>query len=234
MQTVESRPRATRHPDRRSAVLAVLRSTRRPLRVDEVAAAVGTADSTAQFHLSMLVNAGLAVRAPLRRGSAGRPSWQYDAAPEPGPAPYQELARVLAAQLGEADRAAAAAREAGRRWAAHVPAAREPAADAADAVARLAAVLDGLGFAPPPAPDLDEIVLRACPVEAVARENRAVVCGVHLGLVERTAAVIGGGIAVAGLEPFRSERPLACAVRLRHQAGRADHHRPDAIPGGAS
>ncbi len=218
MQPVESRPRPSRRPNRRSALLAVLRAADHPLRIDEVSAAVGIAESTAQFHLSLLVSAGLASRTPTRTGVAGRPSWRYTAAPEAATASvdsYQDLALALAAQLGGGARAAVVARDAGRRWADTIPpGVVEMAATPAQAVAALATALDGLGFAPETAADGREIVLHACPFEAVARQQRAVVCGVHLGLVERTAAVIGGGICVTGLEPFRSEQPLACAVRL--------------------
>jgi predicted ArsR family transcriptional regulator len=227
MHKRESRhPRRTPRPrqaDSRSVLLDALRAAGHPLTVAEAAAAIGTAESTARFHLSLLVSAGLVERTPVRSGSAGRPSWLYGAtliAPPPAetPTPYQELARVLAAQLNGEAGAAAAAREAGRRWADAVPpAALAPAASAPEALDSLAGMLDGLGFAPD-APSGDEIVLRACPFEAVAREHRSVVCSVHLGLVERAAKAIGGGIEVAGLEPFRSERPLACAVQLRRTA----------------
>lgn len=219
-------PRRTRQPDRRPTLLAALHDAGHPLDVAEAAAAIGTTELTARFHLSLLVSSGQVVRTPVRRGSAGRPSWQYAPAPEPAatgssPAPstaesYQALARVLAASLDDRAGAAAAAREAGWRWADAVPAeALAPAADAAGAVDELAGVLERLGFAPEPAPADDEIVLRSCPFEAVAREHRSIVCGVHLGLVEQAAASIGGGIAIEGLEPFRTDRPLTCAVRLR-------------------
>lgn len=225
MHDVEShRPPRARQLDRRSALLAALRGADEPQSVEAVARAAGIAASTAQFHLSILVSSGEAVRTPARTGAAGRPSWRYAAAPEPasraasarGQADsYQELARVLAAQLDGGRGAAAVAREAGRRWADAVPAETLTPASSPDAAQeQLARVLGGLGFAPEPGRDTDEILLRACPFEAVAREHRAVVCGVHLGLVERTAAAIGGGIAVAAFEPFRQDQPLACAVRL--------------------
>jgi predicted ArsR family transcriptional regulator len=218
-------------------VLAALRASDHPLRVDEVAAAVGIAVPTAQFHLSILIGSGLAQRAPQRSGSAGRPSWGYlaadpaqasarasagtgagasGAADAPAPA-YQELARVLAAELDGRDDAAAAARDAGRRWAGAMPSEGGPPRRPPDpeaAMASLSGVLGHLGFAPESRPAAGEILLRACPFEAVARVHRSVVCGVHLGLVEQAAAAIGG-IAVDGLEPFRSTLPLTCAVRLR-------------------
>ena len=237
-------PRA-RLPIRRGLLLAALREAGRPLTVEEAARAIGTAASTARFHLSLLVSAGEAQRAAVRTGSAGRPSWQYAVPPRRsasatngvGPyhaGPYQELARVLATQLeGEAG-ATTAAREAGRRWAdALSPAERQPLKTSDAAIDALADAFDRLGFAPthrssarrPGKPDFNpgtrrrrdrphEIILGACPFEAVAREHRTVVCAVHLGLAEQTAAAIGGGITIERLEPFRSEQPLTCAVRV--------------------
>ncbi|HEY5629390.1 MAG TPA: helix-turn-helix domain-containing protein [Candidatus Limnocylindrales bacterium] len=225
MPTRESRPSRhpqRRQPGRRAALLAALRDAGRPLTVEDAARASGIAASTARFHLSLLVSAGEAERTPVRSGSAGRPSWQYTASAPPSPAaaanpgPYEALARVLAAQLDGETGAAQAAREAGRRWADTLPAKDLlPAASPAEAVAALTDAFDHLGFAPARPPTPDEIVLRACPFESVAREHRAVVCGVHLGLAEQTATSIGGGVTIDRLEPFRSEQPLTCAVRLR-------------------
>lgn len=225
-ESAEHAPRRRRQADRRPALVAALRAAGRPLSVDEVAAAIGTSVPTARFHLSLLVSAGQVARVARRRGSAGRPAWGYTVAaaspatpttagPGDGDVAYRQLARVLAAQLDGAEGAAAAAREAGRRWAATVapdaaPVARTPA-EAMDALTRM---LDDAGFAAEADASAAEIVLRRCPFEEVAREHRAVVCGVHLGLVEQAAASVGGGLAVDGLEPFRSEAPLTCAVHL--------------------
>lgn len=219
-KSVSAAPRRGRQRDRRRALLAALRAAGRPLDVAEAAATIGTAESTVRFHLSMLVSAGQVVRTPVRVGSVGRPAWRYEPAAETAGPPdaYQELARVLAGRLeGEAG-AAAAARDAGRRWAEAMTSpesAPAPAPDAERAVASLEATLGRLGFAPETNLAGDEILLRACPFEAVAREHRAVVCAVHLGLVEETAASLGGGIGVEALEPFRSNQPLTCAIRLR-------------------
>ena len=205
-----------RQVDRRSALLDALRAAAGPMRVAELAAAVGVAEPTAQFHLSMLVSSGQVARTRARSGLAGRPSWRYSAAPETSPAlPYEQLARLLAAQIDAGAGSAEVAREAGRRWAEAIPdGSLSPAADHDGAVAALTGVLDGLGFRPDVRRSGAEVVLRACPFVAVAREHRGVVCGVHLGLLDRAVAAIGGGLAVDGLEPFTSDEPLACLVRL--------------------
>lgn len=216
-----ARPRRTRQLDRRPALLAALHAAGRPLHVAEAADAVGISASTARFHLSLLVTAGRVIRTPARAGTVGRPSWRYAPAPRAAETDgaYRELARVLAARLDDQPGAAAAGREAGRRWADAVRGqAPSVAPDRESAIASLTDVLDRLGFAPDAHPAADEILLRACPFESVAREHRAVVCGVHLGLVEQTAETIGGGLRVEGLEPFRDDEPLTCAVRLNHSS----------------
>jgi predicted ArsR family transcriptional regulator len=210
---------APRHANRREALLETLRAAHGPLTVGQAASSIGTTVSTARFHLALLVSAGLVIRRPLRSGAAGRPSWLYaPGAPAGASDPYREFSRALAAQLDEADDASGAAREAGRRWAAVVAEHGLPrAATRPEAVASLTAMLERLGFAPDPCAAEDEIVLHACPFEVIAREHRGVVCGAHLGLVEQAAETIGGGIVLAGLEPFRVELPLTCAIRLHPQ-----------------
>jgi predicted ArsR family transcriptional regulator len=208
--------------DRRSGLLAALRDAGRPLSVGEAAAAIGTAESTARFHLSMLVSGGLVTRTPERRASAGRPSWRYFVAPATNPAGpgeagrYEQLAEVLAGQLGGTAGAAAAAREAGRRWAS-AAAGVGPAderMDAARAMAAIADLMDRLGFDPERPVTGGELRLHACPFESVARRHRAVVCGVHLGMLEQSIEALDAGLAVAGLEPFHADDPLTCVARL--------------------
>ena len=155
---------------------------------------------------------------------------------------YRRLASVLANELAGLDDPAQAAREAGRRWSAademappqtSVPDAGPgdattrggaatvgppPSADAA--VRAVAALMDRLGFAPELPVEADRILLHRCPFEAVAREQRAVVCGVHAGLLEETFARLGGEAAMDALEPFASDEPLLCIVRLRRARSR--------------
>lgn len=225
---MEMRERQPRPNDRlvagsRSALLAALRAARQPMSVGEAAAAIGTAESTARFHLSMLVSAGLVTRMAERRASAGRPSWRYavvrTARPAPSGSPdrYEELAGVLAGQLAGTAGAAAAAREAGRRWAfeaASVAPAGDPELDAARATAAITELMDRLGFAPERPVIGGELRLHACPFESVARQHRAVVCSVHLGMLEQSVATLDAGLAVAGLEPFQADDPLTCVARL--------------------
>ncbi len=223
--------------DSRSTLLAALQAAGRPLGVAEAAEAIGVGESTARFHLSLLVSAGLVTRTADRRASAGRPFLRYAPAQPPGrvagdesaafppeasaPAPdrYEELAGLLASQLDGTADPAALAREAGHRWAPELPAVIDEARARGDGAAEVViGLMDRLGFAPERVAGSDEIRLRACPFESVARRHRAVVCGVHLGLLERTVAGLGDGTVVDRFEPFVTEEPLLCVVGLRAAA----------------
>ena len=224
----------------RAELLAALRAAGRPLSVADAAALLGLHPSTARFHLDLLVSAGLVARETERRGTAGRPRIRYVArnAPAPDGAPssgtrgpdaagpsgdaageagYRRLARVLADQLSGLEDPGRAARDAGRRWveALDVAPGGEADLDPDAAVTQVAALMDRLGFSPDRPAGGDLLLLRRCPFEAVARDHRAVVCGVHAGMLEQTFERLGGAVEVTGLRPFASEDPLLCVVGLR-------------------
>ena len=170
------------------------------------------------------VGAGAPLGAGVPAGSTaatGAGMSEGAAAPVPGPSTeesYRRLADVLAGQLSGLADPAGAAREAGRRWvgalddAPGTPGRPLAPVDALDTVAGL---MDRLGFAPDRPVAGDRLLLRRCPFEAVARDHRAVVCGVHAGMLEQTFARLGDTVRVDGLEPFASSDPLLCVVRLR-------------------
>ena len=229
----------------RAALLAALQGAGHAVSVTEAAEMLGLRPSTTRFHLDLLVSAGLVDRRAERRATAGRPRIRYTArtgAAGVGPgtaAPaspagedsptgedeYQRLASVLASQLSGLDDPARAAREAGRRWVEAagvtsetvdvVPDAGAGPLTADEAVAAVGGLMDRLGFVPDLPVVEDRILLRRCPFEAVAREHRAVVCGVHAGMLEQTFERLGGAVGVAELEPFAVDDPLLCVVRLR-------------------
>jgi predicted ArsR family transcriptional regulator len=226
--------------DSRSALLAALRGSGRPLSVGEAATAVGIGESTARSHLALLVAAGLVTRTVERQARAGRPSLRYAAAPTPAAtegvgagghddlAHLRQLASVLAGHIGEGADPAAAARRAGQRWSEELAGAEAGGAlPGVEAVEALTGLLDRLGFAPERLPQ-DRIWLRRCPFEEVARQHRSVVCGVHQGMLEQTAERLGLDPGEIGLEPFAVDEPLLCVVRLADRAGRAGHV---AVPG---
>lgn len=225
----------------RVELLDALRRAGRPLSAEQAAELVGLHPNTARVHLERLLEVGFVRRLRESRTRPGRPRVLYASAvpdgfdrpddrradrPEDvhdGPAGtgapsvdgYKVLARVLAAELAAGPDAAHAAEEAGRRWAAATGGRDWPRRpDREQTLAATLAVLDDLGFAPTRTRDGAEILLHRCPFEELARDHRGVVCGVHLGLIEGTVERLGGPVRVGGLEPFREEDPLLCAVQL--------------------
>lgn len=226
----------------RQALLAALRQSGRPLDASEAAAAVGLHRNTARVHLNVLCSAGLLRRRVEGRSIRGRPRVLYEFAAAASRAPgevsagsgngqasYRELAALLARQLVEMAGVPDEAMRAGRRWAAALderplPAQRLSAERAAAAVTGL---LGRLGFDPEPEPDASQILLHRCPFAEVARENRAVICGIHLGMLTATVERLNAPLGVAGLDPFVTDEPSMCIVRL---AARTRSRKPSRRP----
>jgi len=202
----------------RRELLALLRTTGRPMSVAEAARRVGLQVSTTRLHLDLLASAGLVERTAERRATVGRPRIHYAAARARGRASrddFEGLAVAMAHQLSSVPDPAEAAREAGRRWteALDVPADASPATPEA-AVQAVVGLMDRLGFEPA-APDPGRVELRRCPFESIARQERGVVCGIHEGMLVETFRRFGGTVELAGLEPFAVDAPLLCVVHLR-------------------
>jgi predicted ArsR family transcriptional regulator len=185
----ELRARVLAVPARRRVWDAV-RAGPEPVGVAQLARALDVHPNTVRLHLARLVEAGLVAVDTETASHPGRPGYRYRAVardPVTEAAAYRRLAGLLAGAV----RAGAGAREAGRA---------AGAADAshlagADPVTAITAALAAEGFAPTSA-ELDaqrlEITLHACPFAEVAAADPAVICQLHLGLAEGTAAAIGG------------------------------------------
>jgi predicted ArsR family transcriptional regulator len=218
--------------DSRQALLDALRGAGRPLSVAEAAAVVQLKPSTTRFHLDLLVSAGLVESTSERRATPGRPALRYQeripidepnsigaaVAAAAGEDNYQQLASLLADSMSHGMDPSHAAREAGRRWSHALTV--DDAEPAAEPVAVVVEMMDRLGFAPDRPAAQNEIRLRRCPFEVVAREHRQVVCGVHQGLLEETFARLGGRVGVAELAPFVNNEPLLCVVHLERSTER--------------
>jgi len=211
----------------RQALRAGRRRNKTPLDAAEAAEAVGLQRSTARVHLDVLISAGLVTRRLEQRTTPGRPRVLYEAGrlpasssdPRPADAGYQDLARVLADQLAGVDDARNEAIRAGRRWAADLDAKPLPqrSLSPAEAVRVATEILANLGFEPEPVPtaEPDRILLHRCPFAEVARKNRSVVCGIHLGMLKATFERLDTSLVVEGLDSFVTDDPLLCVVRLR-------------------
>ena len=183
-----------------SRVLSTLRGAGRGLTLSELQDATGLHQNTLRGHLDALVAAGSASRIASRSGGRGRPAWSY-LAREPE---YAALAMALASGL-DADGGRTldpAAVRGGRAWGERL---REQLGAVEDGRERVLLALVHTGFAPEASGD--HVTLHACPLLEAARSHPAVVCAVHLGLVEGVLGEVG-----AGLRP----RPdtLGCVVSL--------------------
>jgi predicted ArsR family transcriptional regulator len=209
----------------RAHVLDLLRSAGGPAGVQDLAGQAGLHPNTARFHLEGLTEAGLAVRAPAPRATPGRPSMLYSAAPAAGPAGerrYRLLAEMLATMIsGLLPEPASAAAGAGQEWGRYLAGQPAPGqrADAATAIARLTAILREAGFAPGPgeagsgeAGSTEQIWLRRCPFQEIARQHPDVVCGLHLGLMQGALQQLRAPVTASRLEPFAE--PGLCIAHL--------------------
>ena len=211
----------------RRALLDVLEQAEGPLDAVEAGRRVGLHRNTARVHLDQLAEAGLVDRQAEQRSSPGRPRVLYSTSSPAGePArpdhdaddiDYRELARVLAAQLARSADAAQQAELAGRRWAAAIDQADLPSDRVTPEVAieAVTGVMDDLGFRP--VADDRRILLRRCPFAELAREQRQVICGVHLGMLKQTFESLDTSMTVDRLDSLVQEDPLLCVVHLHDQ-----------------
>jgi predicted ArsR family transcriptional regulator len=216
----------------RALILEQVRAHGDGVDVAALAAATGLHPNTVRFHLDVLATAGMVQVSSRPAGGPGRPRLIFTAVRIPPPASggpgaserdgYALLAKVLASQLAavsaEPDLMAEAA---GRLWAAeHQDPSWPPLVDEAPAGApgvddaaasaqmrrltSVTALLDELGFAPRPVRGGDgwRIMLHRCPFHAMAAADPAVVCRMHLGLLQGAVDRLGGDGSEVRLEPF--------------------------------
>jgi predicted ArsR family transcriptional regulator len=212
-----------RENPRRRAVLDLLRTADRPLAVNEVAESLGVHPNTVRFHLDALVAVGAIHRSIEQGAGPGRPRTVYTPRPgmdRGGARDYRLLARMLLSNLAtQGPSAEAAVTETGRAWGRFLMATPPPSQhpSAAESAARLAALLDDLGFAPTPE-QYDEhetparLRLRHCPFLELAEEHGHLVCPLHLGLMQGALAELDAPLAATRLEPFAE--PDACIAHL--------------------
>jgi predicted ArsR family transcriptional regulator len=197
--------------------------------VTEVAERLGVHANTARFHLDALVAEGTVERTLEEPSGPGRPRTVY--APHAGMdragvRSYRLLAQILLSHLAADGREGSeAARLAGRDWGRYMAEPPPPhrTSTAAEATARLTALLDDLGFAPEPeASDTGtpEVVrLRHCPFLELAEEYGSIVCPAHLGLMQGALEEMRAPVTATALEPFAE--PGACLVHLAHNRAAA-------------
>lgn len=201
----------------RRRLLAILRGASEPLDAQELARVTGQHVTTVRFHLDVLTRESLVRQFQQPPRGRGRPRIGYTAVQRS--VGYQELAQVLADQLGsDPRRRSDAAIAAGRAWGSKLESVDQPIETLEDARDLTITVASELGFAPERDHngETDEqslIRLTACPLRELARTHSEVVCGVHLGLMREVLDHNGARETVTvRLHPF--VEPELCVARL--------------------
>lgn len=198
-------------PDRRREVLDTLRSSRSAMSIVDIANRLGLHPNTVRFHLRSLVASGRVDRVENTHSAPGRPALMFRAhvGMDPGgPRNYQLLAGALAGLVGAGVAPGAQAIEAGRALGSRLTA-DDVESDGVSpmtadrATHRLVELLDDLGFAPQRNPDGEgSIGLRHCPFLDLVPEHAAVICPLHLGLMQGVLGSLRAEVTVTRLEPF--------------------------------
>lgn len=180
------------------------------MRVNEIAASVGSHENTVRSHLAQLLDRSLVTADTAPAEGRGRPAVLYEAGPQPGSRTeeYRALAGAFAADLvasGSGSQVRDRARRIGRAWGERLAA---PEATVSERE-HLDTTLADLGFGP--VRDGATVRLTTCPLLDLAVENPDVICQVHLGLVDGTLDR-GDGDESAELTPFAE--PGACLLRV--------------------
>ncbi|WP_454194045.1 helix-turn-helix transcriptional regulator [Nocardia sp. Marseille-Q1738] len=205
----------------RRRLLAILRGASEPLDAQELARITGQHVTTVRFHLDVLTRESLVRQFQQPPRGRGRPRIGYSAVQRS--VGYQDLAQVLADQLGpDPRRRSEAAIAAGRAWGTKVDIGEHRVESLEDAKDVTMTLMSELGFAPErdPSSETDDkalIRLTACPLRELARTHSEVVCGVHLGLIEEVLERGGArGEIDVRMHPF--VEPELCVVRLELMA----------------
>jgi len=195
---------------RRTHIIQILRDSREPLSVQEVADKVSIHINTARFHLESLVEAGLADRQTEARSVPGRPKVVYS-----GTLPNQTHERAMGYRLLSEMLTTAIAKswpeagtwlyQVGHEWGRYLTSRPAPFEDIneAEISGRLVDKLDALWFAPEvmDEPGATSLLLHNCPFYDSARRFPDVVCQLHAGMVNGSLEEMGSGQRLNELTP---------------------------------
>lgn len=188
-----------------------------------IADVLGVHPNTVRFHLDSLVGDDRVERVEPGRKGPGRPPLMFRAVRQMdrgGTRHYRLLAEILTMAFASDTDPAAKALAAGRAWGRQLDWGAGSSADAPSpdkAIGHLVDVLDQLGFAPERrrADGEQQVGLRHCPFLELAENRTAVVCPVHLGLMQGALETWGAPVAVERLDAF--VEPDLCIAHLELQ-----------------
>jgi predicted ArsR family transcriptional regulator len=211
---------AKHSPGRRLDVLRVLRAADSPMSIAAIADMLDVHPNTVRFHLDTLVGTGRVEQVATDPKGPGRPALMFRATRrmDPGGARhYQLLAEILAKGLAGDRDAAARALAAGREWGLQLkppPRATAGAPDAEESIEHLVGLLDELGFDPERRGD-EQLGLRNCPFLELAESQKAIICPIHLGLMQGALETWEAPVTADRLDTF--VEPDLCLVHLTRQ-----------------
>ena len=224
--TIAGLPRRVLASRRRAEILQLLREHNGALSVAEIAIAIGMHGNSVRAHLEALTRSGHVTREPAARGAPGRPRQVYRATGAPSvDRDYRLLADVLSHHLAvSSPDPSEIALAAGRSWALANDAGPQPprrlsaASDTPgagvprDALEPVLRMLSLAGFSPELATDRSTVRLRHCPFRELAVRNPAVVCQVHLGVIQGILTGLNTTAKATEIAPFTE--PGVCRVTL--------------------
>ena len=196
---------------RRREVLRLLRSSPDPMSIVAIADRLGVHPNTVRFHLDTLVADGQVEQVEQGRKGPGRPPLMLRAVRQMdrgGTRNYRILAEILITALAAERNPRAKAVAAGRAWARELDSGLEslPAGvvGAEEAIDKLVAALDELGFAPERRNSNGEqqVGRRHCPFLELAETGASVVCPIHLGLMQGALETWAAPVSVDRLDVF--------------------------------
>lgn len=175
--------------------------------------------NTVRFHLDTLIGDGRVEQVAPDRKGPGRPPQMFQATRQMdrgGLRHYRLLAEILATSFTSEQDPRAKALAAGRAWGRRLdpPTGLAGQADTpgtAEAVESLLELLEELGFDPERRGE-SQVGLRHCPFLELAETRTAVVCPVHLGVMQGALETWKSPLRVDRLEAFAE--PDLCLVHL--------------------
>jgi predicted ArsR family transcriptional regulator len=205
---------------RRRDILRVLRTANTPMSIVAIAEMLEVHPNTVRFHLDTLVSTGRVEQVATDRKGPGRPALMFRAARQMdrgGPRRYRVLAEILAIELAADPDSGARALAAGRAWGRQSESPPRTAArtvEKEESIELLIDLLDDLGFAPERRGE-EQVGLRHCPFLELAETRNAVICPIHLGLMQGALETWQAPVTVDRLDAFAE--PDLCLAHLSRQ-----------------
>jgi len=195
------------HAGRRTHIIRLLRDTKEPLTVEQVAKKVGLPANAARFHLEALVDSGLATRETQSRSTPGRPKVAYM-----GTLPNQAHEREQGFRLLAEFMSAAVAQHnenvgdwmyrVGVEWGRYISNSPqdEEEIDETEVMAALIEKLDAMWFAPElVGKDSNRLILHNCPFTDSTRRYPQL-CQLHAGMINGSLEEMGSGCRLTRLK----------------------------------